>query len=69
MTSLCFFQNTFILRRPRVAIFGDIINILSMVIKKSLLKKAQKKLKELEIMYQNASISVFLDIGKFTDCR
>ena len=69
MTSLCFFQNTFILRRPRVAIFADIINILSMVIKKSLLKQAQKKLKELEIMYQNASISVFLDIGKFTDCR
>ena len=45
MTSLCFFQNTFILRRPRVAIFADIINILSMVIKKIFIKKGSKKVK------------------------
>ena len=45
------FKNTFILRRPGVAIFGDIIKIVTMFIKQSL--KTQEKLKELEIMYQN----------------
>ena len=44
-------QNTFILRTPRVAILADIIKIVTMFIKKSL--KTQKKLKELEIIYQN----------------
>ena len=29
--------------------------------------KTQEKLKELKIMYQNAFISVFLDIAKFAD--
>ena len=42
----------FILRRPGVAIFAAIIKILYRFIKKSL--KTHEKLKELEIMYQNA---------------
>ena len=47
MTSWPLFQNTFILRRPRVAIFVDIIKIVIIFIKK------WKKLKELKIMNQN----------------
>ena len=42
----------FFLRRPGVAIFAAIIKILYRFIKKSL--KTHEKLKELEIMYQNA---------------
>ena len=53
MTSRPLLQNTFILRRLRVAIFTDTIKIVTMFIKKSL--KTQKKLKELKIMYQNAT--------------
>ena len=45
------FQNTLILRRSRVVSFADIIKIVNMLIKSL---KTQKKLKELEIMYQNA---------------
>ena len=41
------FQNNFILRRPNVAFFADIIKVASMFIKKSL--NTQNKLKELEI--------------------
>ena len=40
------------LRRPGVRIFGDIIKTITCLLKKSL--KNQEKLKELEIMYQNA---------------
>ena len=50
MTLQPLFHNTFILRRPRVPIFADIIKIVSMFIKK--LFRGSKKLKELEIMYQ-----------------
>ena len=46
-------QNTFTLRRSRVVIFADIHKIVTMFIKKTL--KSQKMLKELEIMYRNAS--------------
>ena len=42
----------FTLRRSGVAIFADIIKIVTMFIKESL--KTQKNLKELEIRYQNA---------------
>ena len=48
------YQNTFILRIPRIAIFADIIKIVTMFIKASL--KIQKMLKGLEIIYQNAII-------------
>ena len=34
MTSKLLFQNTFILRRPRVAIFANIIKVVTMFIKK-----------------------------------
>ena len=58
MKSQPLFQNTFISRRPRVAIFTDIIyDILLRKLQPCLLQqplKTQKKLKELEIMYQNA---------------
>ena len=42
----------FILGRPRVAIFADIIKIVTILIKK-IFKDYKKKLKELEIIYQN----------------
>ena len=51
MMSQTLFQNTFILRRPGVAIFADVIKIITMFSKK--IFKTQKKLKELEIMYEN----------------
>ena len=41
-------QNSFILRRPGVAIFANINKIVTIFI-----EKRQEKLKELEIVYQN----------------
>ena len=52
MMSQPLFQNTCILRRPGVAIFANIIKIVTTFIKTIL--KTQEKLKELETMYQNA---------------
>ena len=52
MTSYPLVQNTVILGRPGVAVFADIIKIITRFIKKYL--KTLEKLKELEIMYQNA---------------
>ena len=52
MTPYLLFQNTFIWRRPRVAIFADIIKFVILRIKT--IFKDSKILKELEIMYQNA---------------
>ena len=52
MTSSALFQNAFILRRLTVAIFADIIKIVLNLLKQSL--KIRKKLKEFEIMHQNA---------------
>ena len=49
MTSQPLFQNIFILTRPRVANFTDIIKIATTIIKKTL--ETEKKLKELELMY------------------
>ena len=51
MTSLLLFQNTFVLRRPRVGIFADIIKIVTMFVKT--IFKNSKKVK-FEIMNQNA---------------
>ena len=48
MTSEPSFQNTFILRRPRVPNFAD-IKIATMFIKSTI--QDSKKVKELEIMY------------------
>ena len=44
-----FISNTFVLRRPGVAIFADIINIITMFIK--MIFNIPEKLKELEIMH------------------
>ena len=52
----------FILRRPGVGNFADIIKIVTMLLKFFL--KTQKKLKGLEIMYQNA-ICIFIFLAKF----
>ena len=51
MTQQPLFQTTPILRRPGVAIFAGIIKIVTTFIEA--ISKASKKLKELEIMYQN----------------
>ena len=64
MTPKPLVRNIFILIRPEVANFVDVIKIVTMFIKKNL--KSQKKLKELKLMYQNESISVFSDIAKFS---
>ena len=42
------FQNTFILRRPRIVIFADIIKVVSMFIKT--IPKDSNKIKKIEIM-------------------
>ena len=52
MTSLHLFLNIFVSRRPGVANFADIINILTMFIKK-IFEDSKKKI-YIEIMYQNA---------------
>ena len=49
---ITFIQNIFILRRSRVNIFDDIIKTVTIFIKTNF--KDSKKLKELEIMNQNA---------------
>ena len=51
MKSQPLFQNSFILRQPLVAIFTDIIKIVTMFIKT--IFKDSKKFKEFEILYQN----------------
>ena len=67
MTSQPLYQNTFILRKPWVAIFADIIKIVAMFIKT--IFKDSKKLKELEVMCQMQFISAFLVIGKFDNFK
>ena len=67
MTPKPLVRNIFILTRPEVANFVDVIKIVTMFIKKNL--KSQKKLKELKLMYQNESVSVFSDIAKFSGFR
>ena len=67
MTSQPLYQNTFMLRKPRVAIFADIIKIVAMFIKT--IFKDSKKLKELEVMCQMLFISAFLVIGKFDNFK
>ena len=65
MTPNSLVRNIFILIRPEVANFVDVIKIVTMFIK----KKVSKKVKELKLMYQNESISVFSDIAKFSGFR
>ena len=61
MTSWPLFENTFILWKPRLAIFADIIKVLSMFIKK--IFKDSEKLTELEIMYKKA---IYICISWYT---
>ena len=65
MTLQPLFQNNFILRKPRVANFADIIKIAIMFTKKAF--KDSKKVKKLKLCVKMQCISIFLDIGKFTD--
>ena len=51
ISSSAFFQKIFILRRSGVAIFADIIKVLTILLKQSL--KTQEKLEESEITYLN----------------
>ena len=50
---IIYLKNTFILRRPDVAILADIIKILTFFIK-TILKDSRKVKKKLKILYQNA---------------
>ena len=63
MTSHPLFQNTVILRRPGVAMFADIIKIISRFIKKIL--TTQEKLKELKVRYQNG---IYICISWYKIC-
>ena len=54
-------HNTFTSRRPKVAIFADIINIVTMFMNNIFLDS--KKLKELEITYQN---TVYICISRYS---
>ena len=60
-TSWHLFQNTVILRRPRVASFADVIKVATTLIKT--IFKDSKKLKESEIMYQNA---IYIRISRYS---
>ena len=62
ITTLC--QNTFILRRPRVASYTDIINIAIIFV-----KKIFKDSKKVERMRNYVSISVFPDKKNIADFR
>ena len=68
MTSQPLFQNTFILRKPRLAISNYIIKILTMFIKK-IFKDSKKSRKNHKLFIKMQSISVFLDIAKFAYFR
>ena len=65
MVSQLLFQNTFILRRPRVANFADIIKMTTMFIETTF--KDSKKLKALKIIIKIQAISVFLGVTKVAD--
>ena len=67
MTSQPLFQNTFNLRRPRVAIFAGIIKILTMFVKT--IFKDSKKVKRIRNWVSKCKLSVYVDIGKFADCQ
>ena len=59
---ITFFQNVFILKRPGVAIFDDIIKVVTMFIKT--IFRDSWKVKRIR---NYVSISVFFDIAKFAD--
>ena len=65
MTSKPLFQNTSILRKPRVAIDANIIKIVSMFTKT--IFKNSKEVKKRNYISKCNAYSVFLDIAKFAD--
>ena len=67
MKSSPLFQNNFILRRPGVVIFADIIKIVTFLLRQPL--KTQKSLKNYKFYIKKQSIHVVLDIAKLTDFR
>ena len=60
-------QNTFILRRPRVANFAEVIKIVTMSIKT--IFKDLKKVRRIRNYEPKYNISVFVDLRKFADFR
>ena len=66
---ITFFQNILILRRPGVAIFADIIKIVTTFIKKII--KDSRKVKRMRnyLIQSIQSVSVFLDVAKFADFK
>ena len=68
VTSGSLFQNSFILRRPRVANFTSIINIATIFIKTTF-KNSKKCQKYKKLCIKMQSISVFLDKTKISDSR
>ena len=62
---ISFFQKIFILRRPGVAIFADIIKILTMFIKK--IFKDSRKVRRVRKYVSKWNLSVFRGIAKFAD--
>ena len=67
MTSQPLFQNTFILRRPRVVNFADIIKIATMFIKATF--KDSKKVKRIRNYALKCNLYLFLDTTKVPDFR
>ena len=69
MTSQYLFQNAFILRRPRVVIFGGIIKIVTIFIQKNY--KGSKKVKRIKnyVSKLNPYLYLFFDIAKFAGFR
>ena len=61
-----FFKNTLILRRPRVAIFADIIKIVSVFIK-TIIQDSIKVKKNYNLYIKIQSLHVFLNVAKFAD--
>ena len=60
-----FFQKSFILRTPGVAILADIIKIVTIFIKKP--TRTEENLEDLEIVCLNGIYTLFLDIAKFAN--
>ena len=67
MTLKLLLENTFVLRRVEVAIFADIIKILTMFI--ITVYKDSRKVKINRNYVSQYNLSVFLDIAKFSDFR
>ena len=65
MMSSSLSQNTFVVRRPGLAIFADIMKTVTVFIKKYLM--TQRKIKRNRQIIKMQSISLFFGIAKFVD--